>query len=62
MVRFVESGHLAQEPAGPGERERRCLQHQGIRFERFDRARGAYLEFDPKLGPTNIATARAEHE
>jgi hypothetical protein len=49
VVRFVGLGDPLEEPGEPGEWRPRCPIHRlRIRFERFDRPRGAYVEFDPK--------------
>jgi hypothetical protein len=51
VVRFVAVGDPLEEPGEPGEQRPRCLQHRPrIRFERFDRVKGKYVECDPKDG------------
>ena len=53
VVRYVGPGDPLEEPGQPGKRQSHCLQHPPrIVFERFDRTSGAWVEFDPKLGPT----------
>jgi len=53
VVRFVGPGDPLEKPGELGKPRPRCLQHKPrIRFERFDRTSGAWVEFDPKLGPT----------
>jgi hypothetical protein len=45
VVRYVEPGDPLEEPGEPGERRSHCLQHPPrLRFERFDKARGAWVE------------------
>jgi len=47
VVRYVGSGDPLEEPGERGKRRSRCLQHPPrIRFERFDKARGAWVEHD----------------
>lgn len=63
VVRFVGPGDPVEQPAAPREPRQGCLQHlPRIRFERFDRICGAWVEIDPRLPPSNVATPRAEHE
>ena len=52
VVRFVGADDPAQEPDAAGARGRWCPQHPTriIRFERFDRVKGEYVECDPKDG------------
>jgi hypothetical protein len=60
VVRFVGPGDPLEEPGEPGKRRSHCLQHPPrIRFERFDRTSGAWVEADRMLPATNV---RAEHE
>jgi hypothetical protein len=50
VVGFVGPGDPQEEPGEPGEWRPRCPIHRPrIRFERFDRTRGGYVEFDPRL-------------
>jgi hypothetical protein len=51
VVRYVGPGDPLEEPGEPAKRRPRCLQHPPrIRFEQFDRARGEYVECNPKDG------------
>ena len=60
VVRFVGPGDPLEKPGEPGERRRLCPIHRArIRFEQFDRVRGAWVEIDRKLPATNVT---AEHE
>jgi len=61
VVRFVGPDDLAQEPEAARAPVRSCPQHPTriIRFERFDRARGAWVEAGGMLPDTNVG---AEHE
>jgi hypothetical protein len=61
VVRFVGPDDPAQEPEAARAPVRSCPQHPTriIRFERFDRTSGAWVETDPKLLATDV---RAEHE
>jgi hypothetical protein len=53
VVRYVGPGDPLEEPGG--KRRPRCLQHPPrIRFERFDRTSGAWVEANPKLPATNV--------
>jgi hypothetical protein len=55
VVRYVGSGDPLEEPGEPGKRRSHCLQHPPrIRFERFDRTSGAWVEANPKLPATNV--------
>jgi hypothetical protein len=50
VVRYVGPGDPLEEPGEPGERRRLCPIHRArIRFESFDRARGAWVEADRML-------------
>jgi hypothetical protein len=60
VVRFVGPDDPAQEPEAARAPVRSCPQHPTriIRFERFERARGEYVECDPKLPPPNVGIVR----
>lgn len=49
VIRFVGSGDPVQEPSGSRDRKQLGLQHPPrLRFERFDRTCGAWIEHDLK--------------
>jgi hypothetical protein len=51
VVRYVGPSDPLEESGEPGKRRPRCLQHlPRIRFEKFDRVRGAWVEAERKRG------------
>jgi hypothetical protein len=54
VVRYVGAGDPVQGSTKSAEREDLCTQHPPrLRFERFDQARGAWVESDPKVKPSS---------